>query len=168
MMLVPALLAAACTEGGNSGATGNDNGAVTNDMYATVVAVVDGDTISVDIDGRREMVRLIGVDAPETVHPTKGVQCFGPEASQFLTRLLPKGTMLRIERDVEARDAFDRLLLYVFLATPHGERLINVELVLRGFARPLNIAPNEQYRDFFVAANINANRHRRGLWRTCK
>lgn len=135
---------------------------------AVVVEVVDGDTIHLAIAGTRESARLIGVDAPETKHPTKGVQCFGPEASRFLHRLLPAGTVLRIERDIEARDAYGRLLLYAFLTTEEGERFINLELVARGFARPLSIAPNVRYQDDIVAAAIDAEQHRRGLWRACK
>jgi len=135
---------------------------------ATVIDVVDGDTVRLRIDGHQESVRLIGIDTPETKHPTKGVQCFGPQASDFMTRLLPAGTELRIERDVEARDSYDRLLLYLFAATPDGERFINLELVTRGYARPLSIEPNVRYRRLFVDAAIDAERNLRGLWRVCK
>lgn len=135
---------------------------------ATVIDVVDGDTVRLHIDGHQESVRLIGIDTPETKHPTKGVQCFGPQASDFMTRLLPAGTELRIERDVEARDSYDRLLLYLFAATPDGERFINLELVTRGYARPLSIEPNVRYRRLFVDAAIDAERNLRGLWRVCK
>ena len=82
--------------------------------------------------------------------------------------LLPAGTELRIERDVEARDSYDRLLLYLFAATPDGERFINLELVTRGYARPLSIEPNVRYRRLFVEAAIDAERNLRGLWRVCK
>jgi micrococcal nuclease len=44
--------------------------------------VVDGDTVDLLVGGRQERVRLIGVDTPETKHPDKPVECFGPEASQ--------------------------------------------------------------------------------------
>lgn len=135
---------------------------------ATVIAVVDGDTVLLRVGASRESARLIGVDTPETKHPTKGVQCFGPQASEFLTRQLPAGTELRIERDVEARDAYDRLLLYLFVATPDGERFVNLELVARGFARPLPIEPNVRYRHLFVDAAVDAERNRRGLWGVCK
>lgn len=135
---------------------------------ATVVEVIDGDTIILEIAGMRESARLIGIDTPETKHPTKGVQCFGPEASQFLTGLLPAGTLLRVERDIEARDAYGRLLLYLFLMTQDGERFVNLELIARGFARPLSIAPNVRYQEDVVAAAVDAAQNRRGLWRACK
>ena len=60
---------------------------------AIVLRVVDGDTIVVDLgDGEKTKVRLIGVDTPETVHPRKPVECYGPEASAFLKQLLPPGS----------------------------------------------------------------------------
>src|SRR5438874_4038526 len=47
---------------------------------ARVVRVVDGDTLVLSLDGRSTTVRLIGLDTPETVHPTKPVERFGREA----------------------------------------------------------------------------------------
>ncbi len=135
---------------------------------ASVVQVVDGDTVRLRIADTTETVRLIGVDTPETKHPTKGVQCYGPEATQFLQQLLPVGRRLRVERDDEARDAYRRLLLYLFITVNGAEVFVNRELVLRGFARPLDIAPNSQYSDVFVQAAFDAQRHTRGLWKWCK
>src|SRR5688572_15108168 len=65
---------------------------------ASLVKVVDGDTVVVDIDGQRQTVRLIGIDTPETVKPNSPVECFGPEASAFTEQLLPVGTPLRLVR----------------------------------------------------------------------
>jgi micrococcal nuclease len=134
---------------------------------ATVLEVVDGDTLRLDLDGSRESVRLIGVNTPETKHPTKGVECFGPEASAFLARWLQPGTRVRVERDLEARDAYRRLLLYVFVDTSSGQRFVNLELVARGFATPLSIEPNTRYQQFFVDAAFDAQRHSRGMWGAC-
>ncbi|MFM8902353.1 MAG: thermonuclease family protein, partial [Actinomycetota bacterium] len=77
--------------------------------------VVDGDTLVVSVQNQIETVRLIGVDTPETVHPTKGVECFGPEASQFTKSTLKIGTIVRLARDDEPRDRYQRLLVYLFL-----------------------------------------------------
>ena len=134
---------------------------------ATVLEVIDGDTVRLDLDGSHESVRLIGVNTPETKHPTKGVECFGPEASAFLARWLQPGTRVRVERDLEARDAYRRLLLYVFVDTSAGQRFVNLELVARGFASPLSIEPNTRYQQFFVDAAFDAQRHSRGMWGAC-
>src|SRR4051794_22491057 len=81
---------------------------------ATVVRVIDGDTIDVDFDGRTVRVRLIGIDTPETKKPNTPVQCYGPEASAFTKHALPEGTGVLIVRDLEARDDYGRLLGYVY------------------------------------------------------
>jgi micrococcal nuclease len=107
------------------------------------------------------------VNTPETKHPTKGVECFGPQASAFLTHWLKPGTRVRVERDTEARDTYRRLLLYVFVATPAGERFVNLELVARGFATALSIEPNTKYQEMFVEAAFDAQRDSRGLWGAC-
>lgn len=135
---------------------------------AEVIEVVDGDTVRLDVAGRIENVRLIGIDTPETKHPTRGVECYGPEAASFLTALLPPGTVLRVERDAQARDAYGRLLLYVYLAHVDGERFVNLEIVARGLARPLSIEPNVRYEHNFVDAAFDAQRNLRGLWAACK
>src|SRR5690348_2856653 len=84
------------------------------DGKATVVRVVDGDTIVVHINGSDETVRILGIDTPETHKPDTPVECFGPQASDRMTALLPKGTTVRLVRDVEARDRYGRLLAYVY------------------------------------------------------
>lgn len=131
--------------------------------YALVTRVVDGDTIEVRLGGRVEAVRYIGVDTPETVKPGTPVQCFGRPASRFNHRLL-EGRRVRLVFGVERRDAYGRLLSYVHL----GERLVNAELLRRGFARTLTIAPNDRFADRFKRLEIRAARAGRGLWGGCE
>lgn len=131
-----------------------------------VVEVVDGDTVVVNVAGRDEAVRLIGVDTPETKHPSKPVECYGPEASEFTARVLPRGTEVRLERDVEARDHFGRLLVYVYRAADGA--FVNLELVRRGFGRPLTIAPNDAHAGEFARAGREARDQRWGLWQACE
>lgn len=76
--------------------------------------VVDGDTIIVNIDGKKERVRLIGVDTPETKHPNKPVEYFGREASAF-TKGMVEGKKVKLEYDWQRRDKYGRLLAYVYL-----------------------------------------------------
>lgn len=132
---------------------------------ATIERVVDGDTVVVDIDGRRETVRLIGIDTPETVKPNSPVECFGPEASAATKRLLPEGTPVLLERDVEARDDYDRLLGYVHRAS--DGLFVNLELVRSGYATLLTFPPNVAHVDDFVAAAEAARTEGLGLWSGC-
>jgi micrococcal nuclease len=135
----------------------------TADPNVRVIEVVDGDTIVVEFaNGATDTVRLLGIDTPETMHPTKGVQCFGPEASAFTTAQL-LGQAVRLGSDIERRDVYDRRLSYVTL---RGERF-NDELLRRGYARFLVIPPNDAHARDLLAAELDARRHRRGLWREC-
>lgn len=81
-----------------------------------VIKVVDGDTLSIDKDGEKKTIRLIGIDTPETVHPTKPVQCFGIEASNKAKELLTdKKVRLEFDDTQGEQDRYGRLLAYVFL-----------------------------------------------------
>jgi micrococcal nuclease len=132
---------------------------------SVVVDVVDGDTVVVRLDGRDEHVRLIGIDTPETKHPTKPVQCHGPEATAFVDELLPRGTAVRLERDVEGRDQFGRLLAYLHRET--DGLFVNVEIARRGLARPLVIEPNVAHVREVADAVNEARAANRGLWGAC-
>lgn len=132
---------------------------------ATLERVVDGDTIEVQINGVEERVRLIGIDTPETKKPDSPIECFGPEASAFTESLLPEGTALYLERDVEARDSFGRLLAYVYIADTGT--FANLEIVRQGYAQPLTIAPNVAHSIEFVDAARAAERADAGLWAQC-
>ncbi|MEI7971451.1 MAG: thermonuclease family protein [Actinomycetota bacterium] len=138
----------------------------TSPNLATVKHVVDGDTIDIAISGTTERVRFIGVNTPETKHPTKGVECYGPEASAYTEQLLPIGTKLRVERDVEARDKYGRLLLYVYIA--NSNVFVNLDLVLKGFARPMVFEPNTAHKTDFAQAATQAELHNVGLWQACR
>lgn len=128
------------------------------DVYQ-VTRVVDGDTIVVDIDGVSEKVRLIGVDTPETVHPTKGVEPYGKEASNF-TKAQLEGKKVRLEFDVQERDKYGRLLAYIWL----DNKLFNETLVEKGYAQIATFPPNVKYVERFKAAQQRAREANLGLW----
>jgi micrococcal nuclease len=94
-----------------------------------VVHVVDGDTIDVQLDGRKVRVRYIGMNTPETKHPTKGQELCGPEASAA-NRQLVAGQTVRLELDVQPWDRYQRLLAYVYVS----DVMVNAELVRQGYA----------------------------------
>lgn len=131
----------------------------------TVVHVVDGDTVDVRIGGRVERVRLLGIDTPESVAPDRPVECYGPEASQLTASLVPEGTAVRLERDEEARDAYGRLLAYVFRVD--DGLFVNEAILAAGAAEILSIEPNHAYASRLAAVADAARRDGRGRWGAC-
>ncbi len=144
-------------DGGGGGSAGGDG-------QASVVRVVDGDTVRVSISGREETVRLIGIDTPETVDPRSPVECFGREASERTKALLPEGAGVRLVADVEARDRYDRLLAYVYR---DDGTFVNLTLVEDGYASVATYPPNVAHTSDFTAAAARARDEGRGLWGTC-
>lgn len=132
---------------------------------ATVVRVVDGDTVVVDVGGTEESVRLIGIDTPESVARDRPNECFGAEASARLESLLPVGTAVRLTRDVEPRDMYDRLLAYVQRLS--DGLFVNAAQVADGYAEAKDYPPNTAYRDDFEAAERAARSAGLGLWSAC-
>ena len=154
LLVVPAVLGAC----GGSPAPADPSAAV-------VVAVVDGDTIDVEVAGRTERVRLLGIDTPETVDPDRPVECHGPEASALTHQLLPDGTPVRLERDEEARDRYGRLLAYVFRRD--DGLFVNEAILAAGEAEVLSIAPNDAYAGALAEAEAAARGTGAGLWGGC-
>ena len=102
----------------------------TTDTVYQVVRVVDGDTVKIDYQGTQMSVRLIGVDTPETVHPSKPVEVYGKEASNFTKNLL-QGESVYLRFGAERTDAYGRLLAYLY-RVPDG-LFVNLEIVRQGY-----------------------------------
>ena len=128
-------------------------------ITCNVERVIDGDTIKVRVRDKIETVRYIGVDTPETVHPTRGVEPYGKEASEFNKKLV-EGKTVRLEFDVERRDRYGRLLAYVYVDT----LFINAELVRQGYAQILTVPSNVKHVELFVRLQREAILANRGLW----
>ncbi|MFO8102450.1 MAG: thermonuclease family protein [Dehalococcoidia bacterium] len=127
-----------------------------SDETFLVTRVVDGDTI--EIEGG-EIIRYIGVDAPETVHPEKPVEYFGREAAAK-NRELVEGKRIRLEKDVQDKDTYGRSLRYVWL----GDTMVNAELVRLGYAYSSSFPPNVAHQDLLLQAEQEARQNERGLW----
>ena len=136
-----------------------------SDFVWLVTKVVDGDTIWVEGEGERLKVRLTGVDTPETVHPTKEVECYGPESSDFATDILA-GTQVAIVTDTSQgdMDKYGRTLAYVFL--PNGQ-LFQELLVSGGYAYEYTFDQPYKYRDLLIEAEEQARFNGAGLWTEC-
>lgn len=121
-----------------------------------VASVVDGDTIKLE---NGQAVRYIGIDTPETVHPSKPVQCFGKEASAKNKELV-LGKEVRLVKDVSETDKYGRILRYVYV----GDTFINDYLVRNGYANSYSYPPDVKFQDQFKQAEEEARTNKRGLW----
>ena len=159
LAIVLAAFALHSTRNGDGGSAGSPGGTA----QARVTRVVDGDTIVVRIDGRRERVRYIGVDTPESVKPGTPVQCFAKAASAENERLVA-GRTVRLEFDRELRDRYGRLLAYVV----RGDGLsVNEALLRGGFAQTIVFPPNTRNRRHYAAVQRTAQDRGAGLWSAC-
>lgn len=121
---------------------------------ATVINIVDGDTIDVLIDGVEHRVRYIGMDTPE-----RGDYFFS-EASQANSQLV-QGKEVRLVKDVSETDRFGRLLRYAYLL---DGTFINAELVRRGYAQASTYPPDVRHSEDFVVLQREARNSGAGLW----
>ncbi len=135
-----------------------------------VVDVVDGDTIKVNLAGEEYKVRLIGVNTPETNHPVKHVEPYGPEAKAFTKKMLT-GRTVYLEFDVQEKDRYGRLLAYVWLEKPTQitdeeirTKMFNAILLLEGYAQVMTVQPNVKYVDYFLQCQRKAMESGKGLW----
>jgi len=141
---------------------------------ATIIRVVDGDTIKVNYGNKTELVKLIGIDAPENKLSRKAkseavasnenlvtIISMGIDAANFMKNLLKKGDVVTLEFDIETRDTHGRLLGYVLL---RDGRMLNEEIARAGYANVIVGPPNIKYKEKLLKAYVEAKTHKRGLW----
>jgi micrococcal nuclease len=126
---------------------------------------VDGDTIVVDMDGKKETIRMIGVDTPETHKPNSPVQCYGPAAAAYTKNLIGI-SQVRLQADSKStnRDRYNRLLRYVYL--PDG-RMVEEETIKNGYGFAYTDFPFDKSGDF-TKYQDQARASTKGLWQNCK
>ncbi len=131
-----------------------------------VLRVVDGDTLVVNVRGNKELVRLLGVDTPESVDPRKPVQCFAHEAADKMKSFVAGKSVILIDDSTQGnRDKYRRLLRYVYL--PDGVRtFVNGEMVKQGYAISYRYYPTKML-EKFNSLEKNAREKGLGLWRAC-
>ena len=138
-------------------------------VYGKVSKITDGDTISVEVYGQVQPVRLIGVDTPETVAPDQPVGCYGKEASRYTKRKLQERLIrLEIPRIGNSEDAYGRTLAYAYLdADENGsyEHLFNEDLITLGLARTTTFS--HTYIRRFERLREEAEEQGKGLWSAC-
>lgn len=137
---------------------------VTDDPYYTVEKVVDGDTIQVTSpEGENGLrVRFLNVDTPEMGAAGTPAGCMAQEATDYLTGILPTGSKVRLETDVEEYDRYDRLLAGVYLEG--SDDLINADIAREGLGLAVVFEPNVKFYDEVKAAEEQATSAQQGLF----
>lgn len=127
-----------------------------------LVKSIDGDTISVMFEGKKENVRMLLIDTPETSHPKLGVQPFGPEAKSYTKELVEQAKKLELEFDIGPnRDKYSRLLAYVYA----DGKMVQESLLEQGLARVAYIyPPNTRYVDKFDDLQRISRNKAIGIW----
>ena len=174
-LIIPVLLAAGLILLGNPSIKQNQtiqSSSTTNKQISIlretvkVLRVVDGDTIKVLINNKEDTVRLIGIDAPETVALEKPVQCFGKQASDKAKKALTgKEVVLESDLTQGERDEYGRLLRYVFVDSLNFNQI----MVSDGYAREYTFKGKAyKYQIEFVQAEQQARKDKEGIWSACE
>ncbi len=138
-----------------------------NDSNTTKIEVkysksVDGDTAKFELDGKEITVRFLGIDTPETVHPTKGEEPYGKEASNYTKGKLENAHKIEIEYDENASetDKYERPLVWVWV----DDTLLQEELISNGLARTYMLQDNYKYAWMLQENEEKAKEEKVGIW----
>jgi len=138
------------------------DGRVTQSSYL-VSRVVDGDTIRVIIEDQEKVVRLVNINAPESVDPRKHVECLGKEAAQVMAQLVEDAIVsLELDLTQSSEDRYQRLLRFVFLEDGTD---VGLQMIKQGYAysTPYGGSPHKYLQEYELAQQ-EAIKFERGLW----
>jgi len=143
---------------------------------ASVLDVVDGDTLMIEYNGKKELINLTGIDAPESVMNRKAevdsrrlgeslldITSKGIDAKRFVERIVRKGDFVAITFDIPMRNQEGVLQGYAYLS---DGRMLNEEIVRAGYAKAVMTHPHSRYHERFLEAGREARIYRRGLWKS--
>ena len=137
-----------------------------NNIYAKEIVkfsdCVDGDTIKVLLDNKKYTIRMLAVDTPESVHPTKEIEYYGKEASEYTCNLVKNAKKLEIEYDdnSDKTDKYDRLLVWVFV----DGKLLQKELISNGYAKVAYLYDDYKYTKELENAQELVSAKNIGIW----
>jgi len=136
-------------------------------VSAEIVYVIDGDTIIVSMDGREEKVRMIGIDAPESVSTTEEENTvYGEMSSEYTKANLQEGMKVYLTFDKERTDIYGRTLAYIWLDRDFADmnNLYQNQMVSEGYAIAVKYEPNILYWQVLEASMLDAVTNKSGLW----
>jgi micrococcal nuclease len=144
----------------NASATGHER----VEFSAEVLRTIDGDTVEISRGGKRESVRLIGVDAPEYGTRVKA-ECYGEESSLRMREIAEGKTVtVRADPTQDEYDKYGRHLAYLYLLDGTN---INKTMIADGYAEEYTYTKKYQLQAEFKSAESEAKLASRGLWSAC-
>ena len=123
---------------------------------------VDGDTIKILVGKEEKTVRMLAIDTPESVHPTKGVEYYGKEASNYTCETVKNAKKIEIEYDnnSDKTDKYDRLLVWVFV----DGKLLQKSLIENGYAKVAYLYGDYKYTSELETVQELASAKNIGIW----
>lgn len=141
----------------------NKNQENTNIQIVTLQECTDGDTARfLTSDNEIIKARFLAVDTPETVHPTKGVEPFGKEASEYTCTTLTNAKEIKLEYDQNSKeeDNYGRKLVWVFT----DGVLLQESLVSKGYAEVTYLYADYKYTSLLQDTEVVAKSNKVGIW----
>jgi endonuclease YncB( thermonuclease family) len=131
--------------------------AVEERVVGTVTEIIDGDTVTMMIEGVSTTVRMLGINAPEMD------ECWGAEATSILSGLI-MGKQLLVVAGAEDVDGFGRSLRFLFEETTSGATFINGDLVKDGHA--IALQNGNEFAQSLKTSEARAFQSGKGMWGT--
>ncbi|CDR20497.1 thermonuclease family protein [Staphylococcus argenteus] len=151
-------------EEGNSNATEYSKSATTklHKEPATLIKAIDGDTVKLMYKGKPMTFRLLLIDTPETKHPKKGVEKYGPEASAFTKNMVENAKKIEVEFDKgQKTDKYGRGLAYIYA----DGKMVNQALVRQGLAKVAYVyKPNNTHEQLLRKSEAQAKKEHLNIW----
>ncbi|MGZ1747145.1 thermonuclease family protein [Staphylococcus argenteus] len=151
-------------EEGNSNATEYSKSATTklHKEPATLIKAIDGDTVKLMYKGKAMTFRLLLIDTPETKHPKKGVEKYGPEASAFTKNMVENAKKIEVEFDKgQKTDKYGRGLAYIYA----DGKMVNQALVRQGLAKVAYVyKPNNTHEQLLRKSKAQAKKEHLNIW----
>lgn len=133
-------------------------------VSATFVKCVDGDTAIFNVEGVETKFRFLAVDTPETVHPTKGEEAYGKNASDYTCNKIKNASTIEIEYEDSKIDKYGRSLGWIWT----DGSLLQKELIEIGYAEVAYIYGNYKYTQELCETQSISIENKKGIWKDGK
>lgn len=135
---------------------------IAKEIEVEFASCVDGDTAKFIYNGEVIKARFLAIDTPETVHPTKGKEKWGKEASEYTCNKISNATKIILEFDSNSdeMDKYDRYLVWIFV----DNLLLQKQLIDLGYAKVAYLYGDYKYTEILKDSEKMAKEKKLGIW----